>query len=77
LVVTGGQGVGCGLDRDGKPGDLRGSGHSKAHVPSEPQNTTSFRRYREEKDSAQAPGAALLWPRPDSEGSDVCEYRYR
>ena len=44
-LLRNGQGADCGLDRVGKPGDLRRSGHSKAHVPSESQNTTFFRRF--------------------------------
>ena len=48
-LLRNGQGADCGLDRFGKPGDLRRSGHSKAHVPSESQNTTFFRRFVREK----------------------------
>ena len=50
-LLRNGQGANCGLDRVGKPDDLRRSGHSKAHVPSESQNTTTFRRSARKKDS--------------------------
>jgi len=52
----------CGLDRGGKPIDLRGSGHSKAHFPSESQNTIVLDAFNGEKTQRPLPKRLALHP---------------